>query len=314
MAKVLCSTLSIQYGIEGGLHEMNAFVENKCNKDFLDCLTEYARIYQLEIEIDSVALCEGSVIKKFKVFAKEHQTLTGMALTGLIFLLSTNTENFLSHVWDKMYEDEELIELQKEELRAHIEYLRSQTPANEEAANSNKIAKKKSDFYKSADSDPQVTSVSFSNEDVAAKHTYTYSVQRGSFDSYILKDNNLDDETIEEATIVIVAPVLDKSNLQWRGLYEGLPIYFKMRSAEFRTKVLNGEISFKNGSAIKCKLVIHKALNDEGDEKITGYDVLLVHSVLQDAVYVETLEGKAYRKKKELDNSPHLFSQLDDLQ
>lgn len=74
-----------------------------------------------------------------------------------------------------------------------------------------------------------------------------------------------------------------------------------MRSVEFKELVQSGQIVFKNGSAIVCVLVVKRKLDSEGNEKITGYEVLRVDSYELDGIPTETPEGKRKRQKEEAD-------------
>jgi len=81
----------------------------------------------------------------------------------------------------------------------------------------------------------------------------------------------------ENAIIEIVSPILKKGNYKWRGIYKGVPLSFNMKSNEFKTLVQTGKVEFKNGSTINCVLEINRKMNSDGEEIITGYDIISVN-------------------------------------
>jgi hypothetical protein len=105
----------------------------------------------------------------------------------------------------------------------------------------------------------------------------------------------------DEAIIEIISPVLKKGNYKWRGIYNGEPEEFNMKSNEFKTLIQNGEIEFKNGFSINCALTIRRKIDNEGNIKTVGYDVTRVNSHFLNGNPIETPEGKRYRKQKEAD-------------
>ena len=120
--------------------------------------------------------------------------------------------------------------------------------------------------------------------------------------------DDLEPLEIEKAEIEIISPVLKKGKYKWTGYYKGEVISFNMHSNEFKTLVQSGEIEFKNGSSINCFLKIKRKIDNEGIEKIVGYDVERVHFYFQNEEPIETSEGKQYRRVKEAEkNQTRLF-------
>ncbi|WP_321516009.1 hypothetical protein [Marinifilum fragile] len=121
--------------------------------------------------------------------------------------------------------------------------------------------------------------------------------------------DELDPLNNENAVIEIISPVLKKGPHKWSGIYNGDSINFKLKSIEFNTLVQSGGIEFKNGSSINCHLVIKKKVDNEGLEKITGYEVLRVNNYFENDKPIETKEGRHYRQKKEAEkNQLDLFA------
>ena len=91
---------------------------------------------------------------------------------------------------------------------------------------------------------------------------------------------------------------LKKGKYQWLGIYNGTVIQFKMKSNEFKNMVLTGQVPFKNGSSIICLLLTSKKIDNQGNEKVTGYEVLEVYNYFENEAPIETPEGKRRRQKE----------------
>jgi len=100
---------------------------------------------------------------------------------------------------------------------------------------------------------------------------------------------------------------LKKGKYKWTGIYNGKVIQFAVKSNEFKTLVQTGVIAFKNGTSIKCELVIKRKLDAEGNEKIIGYEVWSVDATFENDKPIETPEGKRKRQKKEAEERQLTF-------
>jgi hypothetical protein len=133
----------------------------------------------------------------------------------------------------------------------------------------------------------KVTAVGFSavdesNNDVIREHL----VPRSDFRMYVLVDNSLPTETVDGATIEIVAPVLKEGNYKWKGIYKEESISFSMTDADFKNAVLLEQVAFQHGSCINCVL------------EITGYLVVTVLDKTDGGQTHETPQGKKHRTYK----------------
>lgn len=72
-----------------------------------------------------------------------------------------------------------------------------------------------------------------------------------------------------------------------------------MKSNEFKTLVQTGRIEFKNGSSIICHLTTKKRITNEGEVKVSGYEVSLVDKYFENDTPIETPEGRKKRQQKE---------------
>ena len=129
---------------------------------------------------------------------------------------------------------------------------------------------------------------------------------------FIMTSDDLEPQCDENATIEIISPVLKKGKYQWLGIYNGTVIQFKMKSNEFKNMVLTGQVPFKNGSSIICLLLTNKKIDNQGNEKVTGYEVLEVYNYFENEAPIETPEGKRRRQKEEAEKSQmSLFTEED---
>ena len=162
-----------------------------------------------------------------------------------------------------------------------------------------KIQSRRSNFYRHLTNYEKVTAVGFSAVDVSDNDVIReHLVPRSDFHMYVLVDNSLPTETVDGATIEIVAPVLKEGNYKWKGLYEGEAISFSMTDAEFKNAVLLEQVAFQHGSCINCVLQIHRKFNEIGEIEITGYSVVTVLDKTDGGRTHETPQGKKHRAYK----------------
>ena len=139
-----------------------------------------------------------------------------------------------------------------------------------------------------------ISALDSENNQVISERT----VARSDFEKYVLLDNSLPTETVEPATIEIVAPVLREGNYKWKGIYDGELISFSMTDADFKNSVHQEQVAFQHGSCIKCVLHIHKKVNEVGEVEITGYSVITVLEKSDGGIVTETPQGKKHRAYK----------------
>lgn len=308
------NTLEIHYSFNDNSHSMNAYVENKCEYELLGIIKEISKIYNLSIIIETEPLGSGGLRKWLKVVSKDENRNATITTAFIVYLVTnillTPISKVSEKLIDKIFEDTELTELQKEKLRLEINQLRENaSPEADDLETNSLIKKKKSNFYESLNNYNKVKSVSYTvMTDDKEKTSHEKFVNSTEFKKYILVSDDLEPIKIENVEIEIISPVLKKGKYKWTGYYDGEPISFNMHSNEFKTLVQTGEIEFKNGSSINCSLTIRKKIDNDGIEKIVGYDVERVNFYFQNEEPIETSEGKKYRKIKEGEkNQTNLF-------
>lgn len=305
------NTIELHYWFEDKTHTMDAVVQNRCEYEFLGILREIATTFNAEILIETEPLANGGLRRWFKIISKEENrkaTITTSIIVSLataIFItpITTSVSKITENVIERIFEDEEVKELEKEKLKLEVEKLRQDVQRNNIQLNqSSVVKKKKSNFYETLENYHKVNKVSFivENNDKNIIEDEKI-VTREKFKEYILVSDDLDPVEIDNAIIEIISPVLKKGNYKWLGVFEGASIPFNMKSKEFKTLVQTGEIQFKNGTSINCFLIIKKKVDNEGLEKIVGYDVMRVNNYFENDKPIETPEGKHFRQKIEAD-------------
>lgn len=310
------NSIQLHYWFDDESHSMDAVVQNKCEYEFLGVLKEIAKSFNAEIIIETEPLANGGLRRWFKIVTKEENkkaTVTTAIMVAIATtLIITPIGKVSEKLIDKLFEDKELLEIEKdgkklqnEKTRLEIEELKQKAQKNAELLNHNNVIKKrKSNFYQELDKYPKVNEVTFSvSDDNKVFVLEDKKVIRSDFKQFILVSDDLAPLEIESAIIEIISPVLKKGSYKWMGIYNTESIPFSMKSAEFKALVQTGKIKFVNGTSINCFLVIRKKIDNEGLEKIVGYDVLRVNNYFENDKPIETREGKKYRQRKESDSA-----------
>lgn len=311
------NVLEIHYWLKNKSHIMNAVVENRCEYEVLAMIKEIANIYSLKINIETEPTAEGGLRKWFTIVSKgenKSATITTSIIVALLtVLLTTPITKVTEKLIDKIFEDKELNEMQKEKLKLEIDKLKDEAAKrNSNVETSNSIKKRKSNFYETLDSDPKVEKVSFLVTNKNKESISEKVVLKNDFKKFIIVSDDLEPIILESAEIEIISPVLKKGKYKWMGFFKSEPIIFNMQSNEFKTLVQNAEIEFKNGSSINCVLQIRRKIDNEGIEKNTGYDVMFVNHYFDNEKPIETNEGRKRRQIREAEkNQTNLFEQDD---
>lgn len=303
------NAIELHYWFDDNTHLMDALVQNKCEYEFLGIINQIATTFKVQITIETEPLADGGLRRWFKIATKDENKkatitiaiitaiLTGIIVTPITTSISKATEILI----EKIFEDPEIKELEKEKLKLEIEKLKQETKANTQLLDTNNIVKKKkSNFYDTLEKYPKVEKVTFliTDENKSDKLDER-TVYRKDFKQFILVTDDLDPIEVDNAVIEIISPVLKKGSYKWMGLYNGETISFSMKSNEFKSLIQTGEIKFKNGTSINCFLIIKKKIDNEGIEKISGVDVIRVNHYFENDKPIETPEGKRHRRKTE---------------
>jgi hypothetical protein len=284
---------------------MDALVLNKCNYEALNIIKEVSRLLQVEIIIETEPFGGGGLKAWFKILTKQEKKkaviLTAVVSSLCTTLLVTPVAKITETVIEHIFEDKELKELEKDKLKLEIEKLKQEINQNAiNIENNVAIRKRKSNFYETLEKYSKVNQVQFVLTDETRQTTYNnQTIPKSDFGKFILASDDLEPLEIEKAIIEIISPVLKKGTYKWRGIYNGEPIEFSMLSNEFKTKIQDGIIEFKNGFSINSALTIKRKIDNEGNVKYVGYNVSRVNNYFLNDNPIETEEGKRHRKQKE---------------
>lgn len=304
--------LELHYYLSDNSHSMDAFVKNKAESELLKVFKEISDILELDLNFEIEALSEGGIKEFIKIFKKKKnkkQIAKIMAVIGVIF--SGVLTNIIS---DQFIKNTELEKSQLEESQLNIEKLKKdleKEDLTEEEntiiiqnltiiiSNTDKIKFHRSNFYSNLLKENKIEQISTTELDENNKPlAKEKKVSRENFNSFIIHKVKIDSEFIEDANVEIVSPVLKKGKMKWRGYYDSKPISFNLRDSIFRNSVLNREISFQNGTSIKCLLEFEKEMDDEGNVKITEINVFDVTSIFEGETTIITKRGKEIIEEK----------------
>lgn len=157
-----------------------------------------------------------------------------------------------------------------------------------------KFMTRRSNFFKTLLSYNKVTAFGFRLRAPFYDHDEVV-IDKIDFLKYVLKTDKLPPETIEEALITIVAPVIDGSGMNWKGIYLDEPISFVMKDGSFKDQVLQRQVSFQHGDAIRCSLIIERKLDEVGEVMVTSRSVEVVIEKIDQGGVTQTAQGKRRR-------------------
>lgn len=328
------NTLELHYWIELDMHSMDAFVQNRCEHDFLELVKEIASTFNAEVIIETEPIAPGGLVRFFKIVSKEEgkkaiittALITALATSILVTPVSTSIAKVTEKVIDKIFENEELKKLEEEKLKLEVEKLKQEVKINSVRLNNNPLIEyRRSDFYSQLSQYSRVNKVSFvlkdeknnkladeffveqedfgkfqSTRDINAISAIDTGVLQRTIPKALVMDTA--QEKIDNAFIEVTAPIFTKGKIKWKGIYEKQPISFTIDSAEFNELVQTGKIQFKKGTSINCLLKVKKVVYFGGIEKFKSCEVLRVNSYSVGNQQIETEEGKQFRLSVKKEN------------
>lgn len=316
------STLELHYWLKDGSHTMDAHIFNKCEYEFLGVVKELASTLKIKVDVEVEPLENGGIRAWFK-FYRENRDAVKLAF--LIFLLTdlfctplkTTIEKVTEKVLEQVFEDPEIKRLENEKKKAELELdiakIKAETERQCKSLDENKIQKRRSNYYETLSQCNKVEKITIGASDTSREKDFiSKDILAKDFELFIMTSDELEPDQDYMAVIEIISPVLKKGKYQWLGIYQGEVIQFKMKSNEFKTMVLSGQVPFKNGSSITCLLIRNKKIDNQGDVKITGYEVTEVYNYFENDTPIETPEGRRKRQRKEdEENQLSLFDETD---
>jgi hypothetical protein len=280
------SKIELHYWLENKSHSMDAYVQNRCEDDFLDLLSEVSKIFKVKVIVETEPLTEGGLRRYYNIISKEEYrkaVITTAVIANVITAIITtpltaSISKVCEEVIEKVFEDEKTKELEDEKLKLEIEKLKQEIKLNRAKIDNNKnIAKKHSNFYNNLTNYPKVEKISFRvKNEVSMPMSNELTVEKSDFKN--LKDNFkynevnrfnseantftneivLIKEEIQNVNLEIIAPDFSANSNNWKGLYNGNLITFEIIETEFKNLVQSGDIQFRKGSTINCQLLIKR--------------------------------------------------------
>jgi len=304
---ITASKLQIHYWFSDKSHTMDALVHNKCERELLELIKAIATACSTDIKLETEPSAKGG-LKSWITLVARSEKKTSLAKITLVTLLAnavlatpmhTSVSRLAELLADNLFADKEITEQQKEQLRLVIAHLKSEAEGKIPALDqSNLIKKRRSNFYDALSKYKKIKSISVVITDSSRKPiTEEQMMTREGFKSFILKSDQLEPLVFENVPIEIISPVLAKGKYKWKGIYNGAPISFSMKSDEFISQVQSGKVEFKSGTTINCTLEIEKKINSEGLEKITSYNIIRVGSYSEIGKPADIPEGKPQKQK-----------------
>lgn len=287
--------LGIHYYFDDDSHSMNAFIRNQMEKNYLDIITEIARILGAEIKIESQAREEGGVID----FLLVNIDIKDAVVAGMVFLapaINKIITHYLTGNYKKDKLDNELKKLQIEKYKIENEAEKQKLQVLGIALDESvKIRRLLSNLYKRAKQCSKIAKIGYI--DYKDSQSIEVVVNRDNFSDFIL-DTSSDVEFDDEASIEIISPVLKEGKFKWKGIYKGEKIDFSMGDYGFKQSVIEKKHNFENGSTIISRLAIKNTFDEFGEKtKNTSYRVEKVYEIMKNDIFRKTNAGHKKDKK-----------------
>lgn len=301
--------ICIHYWFNDDSHTMNAYIQNKCESEFLKIAKEISDFLDVEIEILTEPLENGGIKRVFKIIekkGKEYPLISAL----MIGVMANVISDPISDIW----KNNDLEELQKENLIKQNRNLDEEYKIYTKIlVEKNSIRKKVSNFYETLNGESKIQKVSYqiyNNEN--DNESNEIFINKSEFSKFILPSNDLAPIELEDQIIEIISPDLKGGKYKWKGIYNKEIISFSMKSKEFNHLIKQGRVEFKNGSSIKCDIDIERVLDEEGQEKVKSLNVIRVIEFFESDIPFETPEGKKKREQREVDKQQLKFDFGDD--
>ena len=304
--------LELHYYLTDGVHSMDAFVKNKSEAELLKVFKEISDILELDLTFEIEALDEGGIKEYFKVLKNKKSRKKAIRLLSSVGLIFSGV--IINVVSNNLTKNNELEKSQLEESQLNIRKLKKELEndnISEEKSkiiiqkitifisNSEKIKFHRSNFYSHLLNESKLEKISTTELDENYNSISEEKiVKREDFKENIIEKIKIDSEYIENANIEITSPVFGKSKIKWRGNYDSKPISFNLKDSSFKNSVVNREISFKNGTSIKCQLELEKEIDNEGNIKTTNINVYDIIKVFEGEKMTITKKGKEIEDQK----------------
>ncbi len=285
---------------------MDALVHNKCEREVLELTKAIAKVCGVSINMETEPMGKGGAKSWLTITPKTpKRTPAGkLALVNLLVTASLSTTTSIGEALPSLIEklnvDKGEDKTAREQAKQGLKALKAEASTIVSKLDQHAVVKKRrSTFYDMLRKYAKVNGFSVGLTDESKKLVVEEQlVERDRFKSFLLSSASVAPQVVDQAEIEIISPVLVKGRHKWKGMYEGAPISFVMKSDAFMTMVQTGKVEFKSGSTISCALEIEKKLSGTGTERITGYNILHVSSYSENGKTIVTTEEKLKQKQQ----------------
>lgn len=304
--------LQLHYYLENDSHSMDATVKNRAEAEIIKIFRETAKLFEIDADLEIFALEPGGIKEIFKFLKKKRNTKLAGAILGFLGAIISGVIAGLTVEAIKQNSELDQLNIKKAELeirklQRELESQGDTTLKIEDrvgdiiilVSQSDKIRRYKSNFYSSLLLENKIQKIGTTTLDARfRKMSSELIVQRHDFGRYIVDEIIMPPMIYKEVLVEIVAPVLKSGKLKWKGIYNSETINFNLHDAEFRQSVINREVSFANGSIIKCDIEFERQMDQNGEIKVTSMNVSNVTELFQGQSVIETNKGKHRRVMK----------------
>lgn len=295
--------LQLHYYLSGHSHSMDAKIYNKVESELLKIIEEVSKVLDLEILIEIQALEEGGLKAIYK-FLNKKKTKRQIVIIGTFFagIVATVMSDVIS---DKIKTDPEMEKLKKEKIELEIQKLKKELKSDIEIdfiedkkdeieitpeliknlsvyiSEINKVKISKSKFYDLLTKESKIEKVS--TQELNEKYepiSQEKIVPRKDFKYFIINEAEIESDYQYNIELEIISPVLKKSKLNWRALYNGEQITFTLKDENFRNLITNKSLQFSNGTKIVCELETKQKMSNEGVILTAGRTVFNVTKII----------------------------------
>jgi len=307
-------TLQLHYLLDDNdLHSMNAKVHNECAKQLIQTLMHLNKYLDEPIEIEVFAKNEGGIRDFYKIKIKNPLLL--IIITALVN--SAITQLFISNISPAINATEET-KNKLDNLLKIKESIKSGTLTSEEfdyvTENDKDLKKLKSNFFRSAKREHRIDSIEVCavNQDNRPVID-NIRINSSEFDNCVLPEELVTFDTEVGAKIYIVSPVLLKGRKDyWKGIYNGMPIEFRVSDKIFLENVYQHIIKFSNGTYINCNMKIIKTTSTIDDSEKISRNVFDIESYGDDERFNTIYKGKRKVITRNADSVlPTLFAEIE---
>lgn len=296
-------SIELHYWLQGSSHSMDAFVQNKCEYEFLSLIKEIAATFNTEILVETEPLAEGGLKRIYKVISKAEgkkgiittAVITALATAIIVTPITITITKVIENVIEKAFEDKKIKKLQDEKTRLEIEKLKQDIKIDSlRLIQNNNIQFNQINFYQELQNYGKIEKISFVTEDeLQTKVGDEIFVEADKYKEFkTIEEFNLGQQIalpkaylyeeaeevvteIKDATIEIISPDFSSASNKWKGVYNGKTITFRITSHEFNNLVQESAIQFRKGTTITGVLLIRNI----GRKNI--YEVLSVNNFIE---------------------------------